>query len=279
MSDLAFRAKNFSKQKALGQNFLIDESKLDAIVKASNLDSNKDIVVEIGAGIGFLTERLVKHCKKLYAVELDASTETHHKILEANYPHYKYIRADFLGLTIPEIVGDKTSVVKVVANIPYQISSRIILHLLGEIGEPSISNPQVSEINILVQKEFADRLLAKPGIKDHGAMTLLLSYWATVEKSLDVPKGCFMPRPKVESSFVKITKRAEPLIKLENPKAVRRFIKAVYANRRKKLFNGLLAAGYPRESIEKLNLDENLRGECLDLEQINQLVKQLTANI
>ena len=102
MSDLAFRAKNFSKQKALGQNFLIDESKLDAIVKASNLDPNKDIVVEIGAGIGFLTERLVKNCKKLYAIELDASTETHHKILEANYSHYKYYPTN---KHIPQIIN------------------------------------------------------------------------------------------------------------------------------------------------------------------------------
>ncbi len=278
-SELVFRAKNYPKQHSLGQNFLVNADILDRIVEVSNLDSTKDIVIEIGPGIGFLTERLIDHCHKLYAIELDAATETSLQILKANNDNFDYLRKDFLSLNITDIVPEevllKTNKVKIVANIPYQISTRILLHLLGEMGENNPNRPYVSEINILVQKEFAERLTAKPGIKAYGAITLLINYWATTEICLDVKKENFMPSPKVDSAFIKIKLRDKPAVNLTNPKEFRRFIKAIFANRRKRLSNGLKAAGYTDEQIKSLNLPDNLRGETLTIEEINALVVKL----
>jgi 16S rRNA (adenine1518-N6/adenine1519-N6)-dimethyltransferase len=246
--DLIIRAKHYPKQKELGQNFLVDSSKLDAIVLASDLDSQRDIVVEIGPGIGFLTERLVKKVNKLFAVELDANAVTSLNILKAN---------------------NKNS------NIPYQISSKILLHLLGEMGSESANKDLISEINILVQKEFAERLCAKPGTKAYGAITLLMNYWAEVTPMVEIPKECFRPVPKVDSRFIKIKLRPKPLIETNNPKQLRRFIKAIFSNRRKILINSLIAAGYTNEQIELLNLPDKLRGETLNLIEIAKYVSIL----
>lgn len=275
--DLIFRAKNYPKQKSLGQNFLVDSKILDAIVSVSDLDPDKDVVIEIGPGACFLTERLVDKCLQLYGVELDERAETGLKILKTNHSNFDYLRKDFLSLNIDDIVAPefKDRKVKIVANIPYQISTKILLHLLGEIGEANSNRERVSEINILVQKEFAERLCAEPGTKAYGAITLLVSYWADVEYCLDVPRDRFMPSPKVDSAFIKIKLLAKPRINADRPKQIRRFIKAIYANRRKKLANGLKAAGYSDDEISKLNLADNLRGETLTLNEIHLLVSKL----
>jgi 16S rRNA (adenine1518-N6/adenine1519-N6)-dimethyltransferase len=165
--------------------------------------------------------------------------------------------------------------VKIVANIPYQISTRILIHLLGEMGESNPNRQYVSEINILVQKEFAERLTAKPGIKAYGAITLLMNYWATTEICLQVKKDNFMPSPKVDSAFIKIKLRDKAAVDIPNPKEFRRFIKAIFANRRKRLSNGLMAAGYSPEQIKSLQLSDNLRGETLSIEEIAALVSKL----
>lgn len=276
--ELVFRAKNYPKQHSLGQNFLVNAGILDRIVEVSDLDSSKDIVIEIGPGIGFLTERLVDHCHKLYAIELDAATETSLNILKANHANFDFLRKDFLSLNITDIVPAEVlqnNKVKVVANIPYQISTKILLHLLGEMGESNPNRQYVSEINILVQKEFAERLTAKPGIKAYGAITLLMNYWATTEICLHVKKDCFMPSPKVDSAFIKLKLRDKPLVEIPNPKEFRRFIKAIFANRRKRLSNGLMAAGYTPEQIKSLELPENLRGETLTIQEIAEMVGKL----
>lgn len=276
--ELIFRAKNYPKQKALGQNFLVNSHILDRIVEVSDLDPQRDIVIEIGPGACFLTERLVDKCKKLYAIELDANAETGLKILKSNHPNFEYIRKDFLALNITDIVPAdllKDHKVKIVANIPYQISSAILVKLLGDIGFENPNREYVSEINILVQKEFAERLCAKPGIKAYGSITLLLQYWAEVEKLIDVPRNLFMPAPEVDSSFIKIKLRDKPLVETANPKALRRFIKAIFANRRKILSNGLMAAGYSDEQIKSLNLSENLRGETLSLPEIAAMAAKI----
>jgi 16S rRNA (adenine1518-N6/adenine1519-N6)-dimethyltransferase len=280
--ELIFRAKNYPKQKALGQCFLVSDKVLDAIVKSAELNPKKDIVIEIGPGIGFLTERLVKHCKSLYAIELDKNAETHLKIIEANNKNFKYLRQDFLSSNLIDIINEeelssirqgRVPKIKIVANIPYQITTKILLHLLGEIGEQNPNRDLISEINIMVQKEFADRLIAKPGQKNHGAISLFVDYWADVSTSVEVKANCFQPQPKVNSSFIKI-KLKEPMA-LEDPKGVRRFIKAIYANRRKKLKNGLKAASYTDEEIAKLSLEDNLRGETLNLIDIARFVDKL----
>jgi 16S rRNA (adenine1518-N6/adenine1519-N6)-dimethyltransferase len=284
--DLIIRAKHYPKQKELGQNFLVDSSKLDAIVLASDLDSQRDIVVEIGPGIGFLTERLVKKVNKLFAVELDANAVTSLNILKANNKNFNFIRGDFLSLSIPQILETNSELIseirsgirpklKIVANIPYQISSKILLHLLGEMGSESANKDLISEINILVQKEFAERLCAKPGTKAYGAITLLMNYWAEVTPMVEIPKECFRPVPKVDSRFIKIKLRPKPLIETNNPKQLRRFIKAIFSNRRKILINSLIAAGYTNEQIELLNLPDKLRGETLNLIEIAKYVSIL----
>lgn len=327
--ELLNRAKNYSKQKSLGQNFLVDEDKLDDIVSAANLDPNETIAIEIGPGIGFLTERILPQVRHLYSVELDANATYYLKLLKLNNDNFDYLRDDFLALSIEDVLllnsysqkmlslrgteGDeaiqfnipdcdtdarndemiddsrkalgkqyleeiksgKRPKLKIVANIPYQISTKILLHLLGEMADDNENRKLISEINILVQKEFADRLLAKPGIKDYSAITLLIQYWAKVERCVEVPKDCFRPIPKVDSSFIKLKLRDKPLVDSNNPKQLRRFIKAIFANRRKKLINGLKSAGYNFEQISLLNLAENLRGETLGLDEINSLVNKL----
>jgi 16S rRNA (adenine1518-N6/adenine1519-N6)-dimethyltransferase len=326
--ELLNRAKNYSKQKSLGQNFLIDEDILDDIVSASDLDPEETIAVEIGPGICFLTERILPQVQHLYSVELDSNAVYHLKMLKANNKNFDYLRDDFLSLSLEDVLklnsysqkilslrgtkGDeaiqaelfdaharndemideeririgskyleeiktsKRAKLKIVANIPYQISTKILLHLLGEMADDDNANRQlISEINILVQKEFADRLVAPPGIKDYSSITLLINYWAEVERCVEVPKDCFRPIPKVDSSFIKLKLRDKPLVDSNNPKQLRRFIKAIFANRRKKLINGLKSAGYSSEQISLLNLAENLRGETLGLSEINNLVNKL----
>jgi 16S rRNA (adenine1518-N6/adenine1519-N6)-dimethyltransferase len=287
--DLINRAKRYPKQKELGQNFLVDSQKLSAIVSGARLDPKQDVVLEIGPGIGFLTELLVDHVYQLFAVELDANALTSLNILKANHKNFEFIRADFLSLSIEQILSSRPEILaeiqsgtrpklKVVANIPYQISTKILLHILGEMGSDNPNRHLVSEINILVQKEFAERLCAKPGTKAYGAITLLINYWAEVFSLVDVPKECFRPIPKVDSCFIKIKLRDKPLVQLKNPKELRRFIKAIFANRRKVLSNGLMAAGYSPEQIKSLNLPEKLRGETLTLPEIARYVDILWAS-
>ncbi len=251
---------------------------LDQIVAVSDLNPENDVVIEIGSGAGFLTERLVGNVKQLYSVELDQNALTALEILKANNDNFDYLRRDFLSLNITDIVAPEflDQKVKIVANIPYQISTKILLHLLGEMAQESPNRKYLSEINILVQKEFAQRLCAEPGCKAYGAITLLVRYWAEVEYCLDVPKNKFMPSPKVDSAFIKIKLRDKPLVDVAQPKQLRRLIKAIFANRRKKLLNGLKAAGYLEAEIAKLDLSENLRGETLTLQEMAEMVKLLT---
>lgn len=281
--NLRKRARAFKKEKALGQNFLIDEGILDKSVASAKLNSDKDIVVEYGAGIGFLTERLVKNVKHLYSIELDKDTEFHLKMLEAANANFTYKIGDILQTDLADVVEEiKSKVdglpenqkVKIVANIPYQISSKIILHLLGDMDAKSKNQELVSDIYILVQKEFAERLTAKPGIKAYGAITLLVQYWAEVEYLFDVPSACFDPAPKVNSAFIRITPRGKAAVEGANPKSLRRLIKAIFANRRKKLSNGLKAAGYDKGLIDSLDLG-NLRGETMTIQEISDLADKL----
>lgn len=321
--NLQQRAKSFRKQHSLGQNFLTSEKVLEAIITSSNI-SKDDVVIEIGPGIGFLTELIIPECKELYAIELDRNTIPYLKLLKVANSNFHYLRDDFLSLSIEDVLNlnsyeqkkiqlaqesdedieelgielEDTEIItdsekekskalleeikstgkkiKIVANIPYQITSKILIHLLGELGEANANREMLSEINILVQKEFADRLCAEPGVKDYGSMTMLINYWAEVTREVDVPRECFSPSPKVDSTFIKIKIREKPLLELSRPKQVRRFIKAIFASRRKKLVNGLKMAGYLDREIEQFELPDNLRGETLSLFEINEYVKKLT---
>lgn len=291
------RAQAFRKQKALGQCFLVSSLVLEDIASftlspTDSPETEGDLVFEIGAGIGFLTEKLLPQVRKLYAVELDTSCMPFLKLLQGADPKLEVIRGDVLQTQVSDCIGAELAAkilkgeeekIKVIANIPYQISSRIIVHMLGEIGDDlnetkTTNRHLISEINILVQKEFADRLCAKPGIKDHGALTLLVNYWAEVERLFDVPRSMFMPEPKVDSTLVCIKLRDKPAVNLAElgidkaGQKLRRLIKTIYSNRRKTMNNALKAGGYDAEIISSLNLG-NLRGETLDLEGLLPLVK------
>ncbi len=274
---LAERAKRYSKQKSLGQNFLVDEYIHDSIIKVSDL-SKDDIVLEIGAGIGFLTERLIPEVKHLYAIELDSNACTHLEILSKLNSNFSYKNADVLQTNLKDLIPEEhlqPGKIKVVANIPYQITTKILIHLLGEIGFPSENKEYISDIYILVQKEYAERLSAEPGVKDYSAVTLFANYYTVPEYLFTVEAECFQPAPKVTSAFIKLALRDKPRVEAPNPKQLRRFIKAIFANRRKVLSNSLKAAGYSKEEIDFLDLDPKLRGETLTLEQINELVIKL----
>lgn len=276
MNSLADRAKRFRKQKSLGQCFLIDENVHNEILLEANLDKGRDIVIEIGSGIGFLTEKLAPKSHKLYAVELDASTMTYLKLIQIHNPNLEIIRKDFLSLNIPQILSPsdleeiKAGVkrLKIVANIPYQITSKILVHLLGEIDSRSINQEFIYEIYILVQDEFAKRLSAKPGTKAYGAITLLVRYWADTEYLFFVPAMSFDPVPKVNSALIKIRPHGKSLS--NHPQELRRLIKAIFSNRRKTLANALKAAFYSKEIIDSMDLG-TIRGETYSLERLIEL--------
>lgn len=278
--ELLERAKAFRPQKSLGQNFLIDEWILDEIVQLVDLDPENDLVVEIGPGLGFLTEKLIPHAKHLYSIDIDASTSKSMKILTANNENFTFLRQDFLRTELIDLQKDfeskygKAPKIKIVANIPYQISSKILVHLFGEIAEASANKDLIDEVYILVQKEFAQRLVAEPGTKAYGSLTLLMQYWAEAEYLFDVEPNSFYPEPKVDSAYVKITPREEPLVKVEKPKRLQRFIHAVFVQRRKKLANGLKSAGYNKDKIKELDLG-NTRGETLSMQEMLDLVEKL----
>lgn len=295
-TSLIRRAKAFRTQKSLGQCFLVDANVLDKIVKVSELED--EILIEIGAGIGFLTERMLGKAKHLFAIELDPHTESFHRIFKANHSNYSFIRGDCLKLNIEELLKEHGLLemntgeaepkknkprVKIVANLPYQITSKILIHLLGEIGEPSENAKYISEINILVQKEFAEKLIAKPGTKPYSSMTLLVQHFGEVEKCFDLSSSCFYPRPKVDSSFIKIKPHGKKCFGEESnldpikAKQTRRLIKAIFSNRRKILSNALVAAGYEKELVKSMDLG-NLRGETLSLEEISSFASKLGKN-
>lgn len=277
------RARQYNKQKSLGQNFLVSSKILNQIIEVSDLNSEKDIVVEIGSGIGFLTELLVKEAHYLYAVELDEKTVPYLNKIKNENENFDFIRKDILSLNLEQILSPEhfAEVVtgkkdlKIVANIPYQISSKILLHFIGDILEESSDRKLIKEINILVQKEFAEKLTAKPGIKAYGSLTIVLNYYTEIESCIEVPKEVFDPIPEVNSTFIKIKIKQGPLLEIKNKKLFNRFLRAIFANRRKKLANGLMAAGFSDEEIERLNLEPNTRGETLSLEEINLLLGKL----
>lgn len=268
--------KNFKTKKSLGQCFLTDDAVHERIISSANLDPEKDIVVEIGPGTGLLTKHLVNKVEYLYAVELDADTVEHLSAIQKQNPNFIFKRGDFLRTELKDLIDEnlvrdiikgKRPKAKIVANIPYQITSKILVHLLGEIGEKIYNRDLISDIYIMVQKEYAERLSASPGTKAYGAITLLVGYWAEVEYLFDVPNTAFKPRPKVDSAFIRIRLRDKPGVEVKDPKALRRFIKAVFANRRKILSNALKAAGYDKDLVDSLKLG-NLRGETLSLEEM-----------
>ena len=270
------RAKYFKTKKRLGQNFLIDGSAIADIINEANI-SPDDTIVEIGPGVGFVTEQLIKKAKKVIAIELDEEAIKELEKLDA--PNLEIIHKDILKTDLSVLCEGK---IKIVANIPYYITSPIIAHLLGEVDDLNNANRnKITEILLMVQEEVANRMTANENspAKQYGLLTILSQFWADVKIVRLVGRKSFFPAPKVNSAVVKLIVREKPLLELSDYSHFRKTVKSAFAQRRKNLKNCLLSGGFLRENIAnaltKLDLDENVRGEKLSIETFGKLSEEL----
>lgn len=273
------RAKYFRTKKRLGQNFLIDGEVIADIIDYAKI-SPEDTVLEIGPGVGFVTEQLVKHSKKVIAVELDEDAIKELKKLDA--PNLEIIHKDILKTDLSTLCEGK---IKVVANIPYYITSPIIAHLLGEVDDLNNKNrAKITDIILMVQEEVARRMCANENSqgKQYGLLTILSQFWAEVELLRTVGRKCFYPAPKVTSALVKLTVREKPLLKLSDYSHFRKTVRAGFAQRRKNIKNCLLNGGFLKDavikSLSELEIDENTRGEKLSISTFGKLSELLLKN-
>lgn len=255
---------------------MVDGQTISDIIDFADINK-EDTVIEIGPGVGFVTEQLVKHAKKVIAIELDEEAIRELKKLDA--PNLEIIHKDILKTDLSELCEGK---VKIVANIPYYITSPIIAHLLGEIDDLNNKNRnKITDILLMVQEEVARRMVADENSpsKQYGLLTILSQFWADVKIMKLVGRRSFYPAPKVNSALVKLDVREKPLLELSDYTHFRKTIKAAFSQRRKNVKNCLLSGGFSKESIknalDKLGLDENIRGEKLSIETFGKLSEEL----
>ncbi len=275
--DYLQRAKYFRTKKRLGQNFLINSEVISDIIEYANL-TKEDTVLEIGPGVGFVTEQLIKHAGKVIAVELDEEAVKELEKIQAD--NLQIIHKDILKTDISEIAGEKK--LKVVANIPYYITSPILAHLLGEIDDLNNKNRNsISEIILMVQEEVARRIVAneKSQGKQYGLLTILSQFWADCSLLRIVGQRSFYPAPKVTSALVKLKVNDKPRLDLSDYSHFRKTIKAAFGQRRKNLKNALVNGGFDKEKVqmalENLKIEENIRGEALSIEKFGELSEEL----
>ena len=277
--DYFLRAKKFRTKKSLGQNFLIDESAISTIINSASI-TPADIVLEIGAGIGFVTEQIAPLAKKVYAVEIDKDAIRELKKLP--FDNIEIIERDILKTDISEYAnGGK---IKIIANIPYYITSPILAHLLGEIDDEDNKNRKsISEIILMVQYEVARRICATPKSpnKEYGSLSVLCNFYSDTEYIKKVGKRSFFPAPKVDSAILKITPKDEEKYKVNDKKILRRVVNAVFQARRKNLKNALAIGGFSKEIIgkifEELGYEQNTRGEKLPIEEFCKISDKIGA--
>ncbi len=270
----------FRAKKRLGQNFLADRRILDAIVEAADL-TPEDRVLEIGPGQGVLTRELASHAGKVVAVELDRDLVPILTPLKTDFPNLDFIWGDFLKVSWEDLGLPETGT-KVVANIPYYITTPILLKLLHE--EELTTKPyaevtgRVSDILLMVQAEVADRLNAKPGTKDYGSITVLVQYAATVETVVKVPRTAFKPAPKVDSKVIRIRPRETPAIDVADPRTFFKVVRAAFNQRRKTLLNAL-SMSFDKDRLraaeEATGISMTRRGETLSLSEFATLANAL----
>lgn len=267
---------NFNFQKRFGQNFLIDSHILEKIVEASEI-TKEDCVLEIGPGIGTMTQYLAESARHVVAVEIDDSLIPILQDTLSLYDNVTVIHQDILKVDINRLVQEYNDgrPIKVVANLPYYITTPIIMGLFE-------SHVPLQSITIMVQKEVADRMQVGPGTKDYGALSLAVQYYASPEVITYVSPGCFIPKPNVGSAVIRLTRYQEPPVQTEDETLLFRLIRAAFNQRRKTLANSIANAGelpYSREQVqealEKLGLSVSVRGEVLTLEQFASLTNEL----
>lgn len=263
-------------QKKFGQNFLIDSHVLDKIIRAADI-SKEDGVLEVGPGIGTMTQYLCENAGRVLCVEIDKALLPILEYTLADYDNVNVINGDILKQDIWELARkyNDGKPFKVVANLPYYITTPIIMGFLE-------NDSPISSITVMVQKEVAERMQAEPGTKAYGALSLAVQYYSKPYLAANVPMNCFMPRPNVASAVISLERYDEPPVKTKDEKLMFELIRASFQVRRKTLWNGIKinnSLNYTREEIEKvltdMGLDVNVRGETLNLAQFAELADRL----
>ena len=270
---------NIRANKSLGQNFLINNEVVENIVNSSEI-KKEDMVIEVGPGLGTLTKYLLEKARKVLCIELDTKMI---KILNdrfSGYDNFEVINADVLKVNLNEIIeeskkNETIKNVKVVANLPYYITTPIIMKLLED-------KLDIQSITVMIQKEVADRLIEIPGGKNTGAITHTVYYYCESEKIMEVPNSSFIPEPEVTSEVIKMNLRKEPGVKIDNPKVMFMIIKSAFMQRRKTLLNSLtntkvfINKEEGLNILKKLNLNENIRAEELSLQDFANIAQEIT---
>ena len=270
------KAYNIKANKSLGQNFLISPEVVEKIIESSEL-SKEDLVIEIGPGLGTLTKYLLDKSGKVICIELDTRMV---KILNNRFTtkeNFEIINDDVLKVDLNKMIKEnkknkEIKNVKIVANLPYYITTPIIMRLLEE-------KLDIQSITVMIQKEVADRLIEIPGGKNTGAITHTVYYYCQSEKIMEVPNNSFIPEPEVTSEVIKMNLRKVPAVKIENPKVMFMIIKSAFMQRRKTLLNALtntkvfISKKEGTEILKKLNLNENVRAEELSIQDFANITK------
>ena len=273
---------NIKPNKGLGQNFIIDDEVIEDIVKGANV-TKEDLVIEIGPGIGSLTKILLENAKKVICIELDRKMI---KLLNDRFFMYKnleLINQDILKINLQKLIKEEKSKseirnVKIVANLPYYITTPIIMKLVEE-------NLDIESITVMVQKEVAERLIAIPGTRNAGAITYTVYYNCESEKIREVDRTCFIPEPEVTSEVIKLKIREQKSVNVTNEKIMFNIIKSAYMQRRKTLLNSLTNVGFFKNKeqginiLKKLGLREDIRPENLSIEDFARLSDVFMKNI
>lgn len=269
----------FAFQKKFGQNFLIDTHVLDKIIRAAGV-TKEDMVLEIGPGIGTMTQCLAEAAGRVVAVEIDSNLIPILKDTLKDYDNITVINEDILKVDIKKLAEEYNGgrPIKVVANLPYYITTPIIMGLFE-------SEVPIDNITVMVQKEVADRMQTGPGSKDYGALSLAVQYYAEPYIVANVPPNCFIPRPNVGSAVIRLTRHQKPPVEVKDSVLMFRLIRASFNQRRKTLQNGLNNSSelhYSKEqiarAIESLGVPATVRGEALTLEQFARLANYFTEN-
>ena len=257
---------NFKFSKSLGQNFLVDDSVLDDIVNGAEVDEN-DFVIEIGPGVGTLTAQILKKAKRVTSIELDNDLIPILQEELGEHKNFNLIHNDALKVDFNELIGNEESV-KLVANLPYYVTTPIIVNLLK-------NGYNFKSLTIMIQKEVAERIDAEPNCKEYGALSVLVQYYCNTSIVRRVAPSCFIPRPKVESIVIRLDRLGEPRVKTKDEKIMFELVRAGFNMRRKTLWNAAKAFGLSKEKLEeafdKSGIDPKRRAETLSIQEFSDL--------
>ncbi|QAA30687.1 16S rRNA (adenine(1518)-N(6)/adenine(1519)-N(6))-dimethyltransferase RsmA [Clostridium manihotivorum] len=257
---------NFKFTKSLGQNFLVDDSVLEDIVNGAEV-TEEDVVIEIGPGVGTLTAQLLKKAKKVIAIELDDELVPILQNELGENPNFQLIHKDALKVDFNELIGDEKSV-KLVANLPYYVTTPIIVRLLNE-------GYNFKSLTVMIQKEVAERINSEPNCKEYGSISVLVQYYCDTNIIRYVSPNCFIPRPKVESVVIRLDRLEKPRVELRSEKLFFDVVRSSFNMRRKTLWNAVKSIGLPKENMERAfessGIDQKRRGETLSIEEFAAL--------